>query len=259
MFPSIDIFGRQIPTYGLMAAAGIVCGLLFVFFAARRRKLDAENAVFMYTFGFIGAGVGAKILYIIVSMGQLISDLQTYGFLKTLAAYTHGGMVFYGGLLGSIVAAFITAHALREDIKKFYPALVPGIAILAGFGRIGCYLAGCCYGAHTDSHLFVVYPEGCDAPAGVHLVPVQLYEAIFEGLAVIALVIIANTIPKLVPHLLTLYCASYAVFRFVLEFWRADDVRGIWGPFSTSQWISIAILVYLLIKYLRELRLKMLK
>ena len=52
----------------------------------------------------------------------------------------------------------------------------------------------------------------------------------------------------MIPHLLEVYLASYAVFRFVLEFWRADDIRGIFGPFSTSQWISLAILLFLIIK-----------
>ena len=49
MYPSVELFGREIPTYGLMAAAGIICGLLFVFIYARKLKLDAENAAYIYT------------------------------------------------------------------------------------------------------------------------------------------------------------------------------------------------------------------
>jgi phosphatidylglycerol:prolipoprotein diacylglycerol transferase len=259
MYPSVEIFGRTIPTYGLLAAAGLICGLLFVFFCARKYKLDAEDAAYMYTFGFLACGVGAKILYVIVTARQIVEDIGTLGFFPALIAHIQGGLVFYGGLLGAIAGAFITAHYLKRDIREYYPALVPGIAIMAGFGRIGCYLTGCCYGAHTSSSLGVVYPEGGIAPAGVPLVPVQLYEAIFDFILVVVLVVLSAKITGIRPRLLTVYCAAYAVFRFILEFWRADGVRGIWGPFSTSQWISIAILVFLLIKTFKDERAKMIK
>lgn len=247
MHPEVEIFGRTVPTYGLMAAAGIVCGLLFVLFRARSLKLDAVNSIYMYTFGFIGAGVGAKILYLLVSIDDVIRDFKYHGFIDTLIGYAQGGLVFYGGLIGAIVAAHLTARYLKEDITLHYPALVPGIAILAGFGRIGCFLAGCCYGARTDSHLCVVFPAGSQAPSGIPLVPIQLYEAAFEFIAVIVFFGL-GFIGKLRPYLLYIYCASYAVLRFILEFWRGDQLRGVYGPFSTSQWISIAVLLFVVVK-----------
>jgi phosphatidylglycerol:prolipoprotein diacylglycerol transferase len=242
MYPSVEFLGRTIPTYGIMAAAGLICGLLFVMLSARLFKLDIENAVYIYTFGFLGCGVGAKVLYIIVTLGQIVSDIRIHGAIPAIVAHMQGGMVFYGGLLGAIGGAFFTARFLKLDIREYYPALVPGIAIMAGMGRIGCFLTGCCYGAHTDSHIAVVYPEGGIAPAGIPLIPVQLYEAAFEFLMVIILVIISCKFLRIRPKLLSLYCAVYAVFRFCLEFFRADEGRGIFGPFSTSQWISLLIL-----------------
>ena len=259
MHPSVELFGREIPTYGIMAAAGLICGLLFVFFCARKYKLDGEDAAYIYTFGFLGCGIGAKILYLLVSVRQIIMDVDAYGFIPALISHVRGGLVFYGGLLGAIAGAFITARYLKRDIREYYPALVPGIAIMAGFGRIGCYLTGCCYGAHTSSSMGVIYPEGGIAPAGVPLVPVQLYEALFDFVLVIVLVVLSAKVKAARPRLLAIYCAVYAVFRFILEFWRADGVRGIWGPFSTSQWISLAILLFLLIKTLSDKRAKMLK
>lgn len=259
MYPEIEIFGHSIPTYGLMAAAGMICGLLFVFFYARRWKIDGENAVYIYAGGLLGCGVGAKVLYLILSIGQIISDVKEYGIALAFRAHVMGGLVFYGGLLGAIAGAAIVARFLKYDIREYYPALVPGIAVMAGFGRIGCVLTGCCYGAHTDSPFHVIYPEGGTAPAGVPLVPVQLYEALYEFLLVVVLMLIVRFAPALRVKLLSIYCALYAVFRFILEFWRADEVRGIWGPFSTSQWISLAILAFLLIKTLSETRSKMVK
>ncbi|MBR1798072.1 MAG: prolipoprotein diacylglyceryl transferase [Clostridiales bacterium] len=230
MHPTVEFLGRTISTYGLMAAAGIICGLLFVFFLSRGMKLDAENAVYIYTFGFIGAGLGAKILYLLISLPDLIEDLKTYGLVRTSVAYIQGGMVFYGGLLGAIGAAFLTARYLKVDIRDYYPALVPGIAILAGLGRVGCYLNGCCYG---KDHL-----------------PVQLYEAAFDGVIVAVLILLTFALPSSRRKLLAIYLISYAVFRFILEFWRGDEIRGFFGPFSTSQWISLGILLFLGVKRL---------
>ena len=223
MHPTVEFLGRTIPTYGIMAAAGLICGLLFVFLYSRKLKLDAEAAAYIYTFGFLGCGVGAKLLYIAVTFRQIIADIKALGWFPALMAHLQGGLVFYGGLLGAIAAAFITARYLKCDITRYYPALVPGIAIMAGFGRIGCFFAGCCYGR-----------DG---------IPVQLYEAAFEFVMVFVLVILSRAKPSVAPRLLSLYCALYATFRFCLEFYRADEGRGIYGPFSTSQWISIAIII----------------
>ena len=243
MYPFLDILGRQIPTYGLMAAAGIVCGLLYVFLRTDR-KLDRENALYIYTFGILGAGLGAKILYLLISLNDIAADVRSHGLMRTAVAYIRGGMVFYGGLLGAIAAAFLTARFLKEDIAGFYHSLVPGIAILAGFGRIGCFLNGCCFGAVTDCPVHVIFPAGSDAPAGVPLVPVQLYEAVFEFAMALLFTALTMLKPSLEPRFLRLYLMSYAIFRFILEFWRGDAVRGMYGPFSTSQWISLGIIIF---------------
>jgi phosphatidylglycerol:prolipoprotein diacylglycerol transferase len=256
MYPSVELFGREIPTYGLMAAAGIICGLLFVFIYARKLKLDAENAAYIYTFGFIGAGIGAKILYLIISAGQIIEHMKTVGFMEGALHYIQGGLVYYGGLFGAIGAAFLTARYLKVDIRDYYPALVPGIAILAGFGRIGCFLAGCCYGAETHSSFSVIYPEGSGAPCCVPLVPIQLYEAMFEFVIIAVLVLLYENKPSVKPHLLKIYCCTYAIVRFILEFWRGDDVRGLWGAYSTSQWISLLLITFIAVKEVLNTRRK---
>lgn len=237
-----------------MAAAGLICGLLYVLLFAHKYKKDIEDAAYMYVCGFLCCGIGAKVLYILVSFRQIIEDIKTYGAVKAAVSHIQGGLVFYGGLLGAIAGAFITARFLKRDIHEYYPALVPAVAIMAGLGRIGCHLTGCCYGAKTDSHLCVIFPEGGIAPAGVPLVPVQLYEAVFEGVAVVALTLLPILAPKLIRYMLAIYVGTYAVFRFILEFWRADDARGSWGPFSTSQWISLALIAFLLIKTLSDAR-----
>ncbi len=247
MIETFNILGRDIPSYGLMAATGVICGLLFIVWRTHRLKLDTEYAVCIYMLGVVGAGVGAKLLYLLLSMSDLLNAIQSMGFIKAIILFIQGGMVFYGGLLGAILVAFLTARLIKLNIEDFYPALVPGIAILAGFGRVGCLLTGCCYGAQTTSPLHIIYPEGAPAPSLVPLVPVQAYEMLFEVIIAVILTLLSFKKPELNPRLLKIYLLSYAVMRFILEFWRGDKVRGIWGVLSTSQWISILIIVFLLL------------
>jgi len=113
------------------------------------------------------------------------------------------------------------------------------VALAQGFGRLGCFMAGCCYGAETDSVLGIIFPEGGMAPAGVKLWPTQLFSA--GGDFLIAGILLA-TYRKL-PHKGdggALYLLLYAVGRFFVEFFRGDQ-RGAVGALSTSQFISIFI------------------
>ncbi|MCQ2515859.1 MAG: prolipoprotein diacylglyceryl transferase [Saccharofermentans sp.] len=246
MLSTFDILGRDIPTYGLMAATGVICGLLFIIWRTRKLKLDIEYAVFLYMLGVVGAGIGAKLLYLLLSISDIQRAVLEFGFFKAVYIFIQGGMVFYGGLIGAIITSIAVSKLFKIDIKKYYPSLVPGIAILAGFGRIGCLLEGCCYGAPTSFFIHVIYPKGSQAPALIPLVPVQAYEMAFEFVVAILFVVLSFKKPQINSHLLRIYLASYAVMRFILEFWRGDQVRGIWGLFSTSQWISLVILVALL-------------
>ena len=246
MIEAFNILGRDIPSYGLMAATGVICGLLFIVWRTHKLKLDIEYAVSIYMLGVVGAGIGAKILFLLLSFSDLLDAIKSIGFIRAVIVFIQGGMVFYGGLIGAIIASFLTARLIKLNIKDFYPSLIPAIAILAGFGRVGCLLTGCCYGAVTTSPIHIIYPEGSAAPSLVPLVPVQIYEMLFEIIIAIVLTVLSFKKPALNNRLLQIYLATYAVMRFILEFWRGDQVRGIWGLLSTSQWISILIIVFLL-------------
>ena len=126
--------------------------------------------------------------------------------------------------------------------------LVPALPLFHAFGRVGCFLAGCCYGIPAPAGwLGVTFPASAvEAPSGVPLLPVQLYEA--AG-CVLLFLLLDHLTDRGWPggRLLALYLALYAVFRFLLEFLRGDAVRGSLGPLSTSQVISLAVLAGVLL------------
>jgi len=119
---------------------------------------------------------------------------------------------------------------------------VPGLAIAQGFGRIGCFLAGCCYGAETTLPFGVEFPENSLAPAGVHLHPTQIYSSIFDFSLGFILLYYSKKERKN-GQVMGLYLIVYSIGRFFVEFLR-NDPRGNVGFFSTSQFIAIFTLVF---------------
>lgn len=243
MHPIFEIFGREIPAYSLMAIIGFLLALALFGLCAPSLGLDRENAIYIFTLGVVGAIIGAKVFYLIQVSPELIRDLHLIAedFTAFRLKYINGGMVFYGGLIGGILMAYYWAKAFRVRLQDYLPLLLPGLALFAGFGRLGCFFAGCCYGKETDGPIAVVFSNAPFAPNGVPLVPTQLIEAGGQFVFAIAL-LAAGKRERLRPHLLAVYLLAYSLLRFVLEFWRGDVARGIWLGLSTSQWISLLIL-----------------
>ena len=120
--------------------------------------------------------------------------------------------------------------------------ITPGFAIFHVFGRMGCFFGGCCYGKIATWGI-ALYDE-----PGVLRIPIQLIESGCILLIFIVLLYIDKKIKNI--SLLSVYLAMYAICRFVLEFFRGDAIRGIWWGISTSQIISLLILLALLIRFI---------
>lgn len=119
--------------------------------------------------------------------------------------------------------------------------MIPSVALAQAFGRVGCFLAGCCYGRKTDSCLGVVFTNSDFAPNGVKLLPTQLFMA--AGDLVLTTVLLWYAAKRPVRGKTSmLYLILYSIGRFIIEFFRNDD-RGTVGSLSTSQFIAIFTLM----------------
>ena len=153
-----------------------------------------------------------------------------------------GGFVFYGGLIGGIIFMLLPGKIHKIKTEKYIEHYVFLIPLIHAFGRIGCFLAGCCYGRETTSRFGVVFPEGGLAPAGVKLIPTQLISSAGDFLIMIVLLLYYRKNKKdgTPGNVGFLYMLLYGVGRFLVEFLRNDNRGGAW-MFSTSQWISMVI------------------
>lgn len=232
MFP--DLFGINDFSYVLMILLGVIAAFAMLILYLKKANLKTTAildvlicACFSILIGIIGA-ILTQNLY------EVVRDPQNYKW--------SWGMTFYGGLLFG-AAAFIVLFKIAEKKEEgltFRTILViaPACITLAhAFGRIGCLLAGCCYGIETNSWI------GLDCSSVDHLkrVPTQLFESIFlfilsGGLAYLAFA-------KHFKYTFPVYLFLYGIFRFVIEFFRDDDRGGLAVGLSPSQYWCIALVV----------------
>ncbi|MGN0601085.1 MAG: prolipoprotein diacylglyceryl transferase [Oscillospiraceae bacterium] len=248
MVPIFEIFGKQISAYMIIALAATFLVLFLSYKTAKKRGLDEIKMLFMILWAFVGVLIGGHILYGITNfhaMIKLFGLAFTFSFsswkeLMLGIQLVFGGSVFYGGLIGAIISAGIYSKVghLTSDYFDIGACMIP---LFHTFGRIGCFLSGCCYGIESD--IGFVYHYSPDVLAnGVRRFPVQLVEAGFN-FAIFLIVWYLLRHNKLKGKLLFVYLLLYSVVRFCLEFLRGDAIRGHFWIFSTSQWISIIIFI----------------
>ena len=242
------ILGRAVPVYGLIGVSGICLAMAYALFSCRKFGLDRDDTAYIFVFGALGAAAGAKILYLLVSTGDIISDIQSDEMSLELVVnkYISGGMVFYGGLIGALLLAGYAAGRYGKEITDFFPVLIPGFALAHGIARIGCLLVGCCYGIEADIPFSITYHSSHIAPNYVPLLPVQAIEAVMEIVIFVVLVYAAKRAERKI-SVLWAYILMYAPVRFCLEFLRGDEARGGLLMLSVSQWISIILVAAVLV------------
>lgn len=219
--------------YGLMIAFGVIVAVLVAIYRAKKAGIDPEVVLDLVLIGLICGFGGGKILYLIVEWKDFIKSPMNY--------LGGGGFVVYGGIILAMIVGAVYFTLKKKDPLIVMDLIMPEVSIAQGFGRIGCFLAGCCYGRITDSVFGVVFPEGSLAPAGVKLIPTQLIMSAGNFL-IAGILLIAATKLKKRGQILSLYLILYAIGRFAVEFLR-NDHRGAVGVFSTSQFISLFIVI----------------
>jgi len=235
MFPFFTILGREIPTFGLMGIIGVAIATYLASFRAKRYNLERTDVVYIAAFAGVGLLLGSMIMFTLTRIPMLwrMRELVSTDLWRWLRM-GFGGMVFYGGLFGAIIALWLYAKRMKIPFGNLILLTVPVFPLAHAFMRVGCFLGGCCYGIFHET-LGVVFPR-----LGAPHLPVQLYES-FANLIIFA-VIWTFTIKE--RHWITVvsfYGLMYSVVRFVLEYFRGDVARGAALWFSTSQWISIAV------------------
>lgn len=245
MYPELIRIGNfPINTYGVFLALAFLCAIMITARLAERDGLPRQKIWDLSLWMLLAALVGSKFLMLFTEPEYRANPLQ----LLSLDFLRSGG-VFYGGLLGAVLAGYLLIKRYKLPWWKTADACAPGIAIGNFFGRQGCFAAGCCWGKPTDLPWGVRFSElGHEitgVPIDAHLHPTQLYES-FAMLLVFGFLLWLHKRRSFSGQVILTYALLYSIIRFAIEFVR-DDPRGdILGlttltGLSTSQIISIVI------------------
>ncbi len=258
MHPVLVDFGFfQLPTYGVLLAVGLVLGLWTAKRRAPHAGLPQERVVDFGVWVVLGGLAGGKVLLVVTDPSYLSSVEGLLGLLRA-------GGVFYGGLLGAMGTAAYLVRRWRLPFFLLADTLAPSVALGHFFGRLGCFFAGCCYGASCEAPWAVVFSDPRAAeisgtPLGVPLHPTQLYEAAFNlaNYAFLAALFKKTERVFLRGQVFGFYLANYGLARFFIEFFRGDADRGFvfGGVLSTSQAIALVLVplgVALIVRGLRR-------
>lgn len=226
----ITIYG-----YGLMIALGIFLAYQLIVYRVKNRQFELSHVYSLTVWGLIGGFTGAKLLYWITQFPNIINN-------PNILWNIGEGFVVYGGIIGGILAGFIYCKLHNIKFLQHLDLFVPSIALAQGFGRIGCLLAGCCYGEETHSPFGITFHNSEIAPNDIKLVPTQIMESVFSFTLCILLLLLARKTKK-TGLVSCVYLLLYSAGRFVIEFYRGDVIRGQVGIFSTSQFIALLIVL----------------
>lgn len=220
-------------SYGVMLAVGVIAAVLMAEHRAPKLGLDKEQIFSLGIWCAIGGFLGAKLLYVITEWKTLFNGGMT---LRDIMY----GFVLYGGIIGGIFSGWLFTRVKKLGFLKYFDLVMPSIALAQGFGRIGCFLAGCCYGKRTDAWYGMEFNHSVYmGMRGVKVIPTQLIMSAADFLHFFLLVFLAKRVRK-DGVIAGCYLVFYSIGRFLIEFLR-DDPRGAVGGLSTSQFISLFI------------------
>lgn len=241
MYPKLFELGAiNIYTYGVLLAAAYLTGLQVALVRARRRGLDPNRVMDLGIYIIISALIGAKLMLLIVEFEHFSLSLAN------LWTLVRSGGVFYGGLFLGVPVALWYMRRHGMPTWTTCDIFAPGIALGHAIGRIGCLMAGCCFGRPTSVPWGITFTSPLAAsnvgtPLGVTLHPTQLYESGIE-LFIFAFLLLTERRGRPFPgRTFWGYALLYGIARFMIELYRGD-VRGtVFDVLSTSQFLSILV------------------
>lgn len=227
MHPDLFHIGPlTVHSYGTLIVIGFLMGLALIRYRANQYNTPYEKIVDL-AFGLLITGfIGAKLFHWLIIPSGFIRDMSLLfsdplAFAKNLG----NGFEFFGGIAVGVVffVWYCRKHGL--DHLKVLDLITPAVPLAHAFGRLGCFMAGCCYGKTCELPWAVTFndPHSLARPLGVPLHPTQLYESLL--LFVLTAVLLGNEhrIVRIKGRMISAYILGYTVIRFAVEFFRGDD------------------------------------
>ena len=245
----LNIGNFNLYTYGLFVALGFMTAVWVSQKNAATHDISPQAVTDIFFVILVSALFGARLLYVLINFNNYKDNWLD------IFKIWNGGLVFFGGFLGAVIASFIYMKMQNFNTWKTADLLSPGVALGHALGRLGCFFAGCCYGKICDLPFAIKFtnPESL-APLEVYLHPTQIYSVLSNFILFFILMGIQKK-KKFNGMVFLTYIMLYSLFRFIIEFFRGD-FRGnfIFDSISMSQGIGLMVFFIALIILIKQLR-----
>ena len=228
----------SLPTYLLIISLAYTIAVIWAFYRAPKLNMERAIALDLGLMIMMGGFFGARLFHI------FYENFDYYMlFPWDVFKIWQGGFVFYGGFIGALLACIAYAKLRKIDFWEWADFYAPILAFGYGFGRLGCFLNGCCFGAECDLPWAIEFTQA-GLPTGLRH-PTQLYATVWE--LVLTLPLLLYVFPKFkfprTGYIFLSWLLLHATGRFIMESFREDFRGGEIVGLSVSTWISIAIIL----------------
>lgn len=246
MHPYIDLIFIKVPSYGVMLSLAFIVSLFLAVRRGIRKGIDSGFIGDLAFWTVISGIIGGRAYFVIEHWNHYKSRPWEFFYLW------EGGLGIYGALFAGVLFGFIYIKVKKLPFLKVADISFSVLPLGQSIGRIGCFMAGCCYGRPCESPLGVVFTDPHSlAPIGIKVYPTQLFESIGSFLIFLLLSIVFNK-SKVDGTVTSFYLILYGILRFLVELYRGDP-RSFVGLLSVPQVLSLLLIVAgILIYYARR-------
>ena len=251
---SVRVFGFEITFFGILLAVGMLLGIAFVVLEAKRKKQDANLYLGMMISGLAGGFIGARFFYVLLSWSVYKTDIMK------VFDTRNGGMVFYGGLLGGVLAAAVFCRVKKAVFMEMADVAVKGLLIGQIIGRWGNFFNRESFGEYTNNVLTMQLPlsnvragevtpwmrenlVAIDNVSYIQATPLFLYESIW-CLLLLLLLFVWNRRKLFTGEIFMRYLAGYGFGRFFIEWIRTDKMFWLGTDIAINQVISAGLFLF---------------
>ncbi len=241
-----------IPSFPFMLMMASLVATLYAYYMAPKHKLSQLYILDMGILGTLAALIGGRLFHVFVEEFPYYMEHPSH-----IYQIWRGGFVSYGAFIGLGIAWYFYLRYRKANIWQYLDhSAVYSCPFIVFFVRVGCLLAGCCFGTPTDSFLHIIFYTGDAAVKhrGIPLHPTQIYEMIY-ALVIYFILLFWQKRKTYQGQLICMFLMMYAFCRFLLEFLRGDPERGVYfNAISTAQVTGIIAFVFafILSRYLKK-------
>lgn len=231
----VNMINTKIPLYGILVVTGILSGLYIMYKNVKTLNYKKEENYGLILYIILGTLFGAKYFTLLTNFNKFKDNID----------FKKIGLSSYGAIIGILILLIIFAKQYKKNFKDLINNILPAIPLMYGISKIGCFLAGCCYGIKYNGPLSITYKYSLSAPKNISLLPIQIIETI----TFILIYLYTSKKKKENKNIIGITLLLCGLSKFLLDYLRMNHIDKI---LTVNQIVSIPFIIIGLILYFKE-------